>query len=105
MGIDVGAMLIYGLPYEDIHVIYLEQHPEEDIDFQDWIEELELVSASPYYDSSYSDRIFGVIVEQSGEYYCKTSLYKIDVAIQAAERDFEKLTGKYGKLYISPDVT
>ena len=35
MGIDTGAMLIYGLPYKEMYGAYesyIEQHPEEDID-------------------------------------------------------------------------
>ena len=109
MGIDTGAMLIYGLPYEEMYEAYesyIEQNPDKDIDFQDWIEECGFDSASPYYDSSYSDKIFGITIVHSGDYsYCETTFYEIDVDTQDAERDFVKLTGKCGNLYISPDVT
>ena len=106
MGIDVSAVLIYGLPYEEVREIYHTQHPEENVDFHGWVETNDFDSASPCYDSDYSDRVFGIKVVRAGYYsYSETSLYKIDVAIQDAERAFIRLTGKCGKLYISPDVT
>ena len=95
MGIDVSAVLIYGIPYEKMYEVYLKQHPEEGIGFHEWLEDNNFDSASPYFDSDDSDRVFGIIIAG----------YKIDVAIQDAERDFLQLTGKLGKLYISPNVT
>ena len=106
MGIDVSAVLIYGIPYEEMYEVYLKQHPEEGIGFHEWLEDNNFDSASPYFDSSYSDRVFGIIVDSAGYYsYAETSIDVINENLKQAIKDFSELTGKLGKLYISPDVT
>ncbi len=53
MGIDIGAKLIYGLPYSDL--------PGEILDeVNEMLEDGELEYASPYYDASRDEWIVGV---------------------------------------------
>lgn len=106
MGIDVSAVLIYGIPYEEMYEVYLKQHPEENIAFHEWVEANGFDSASPHFDSDYSDRVFGINIDSAGYYsYAETSIDVINESLKQAIKDFSELTGKLGKLYISPDLT
>lgn len=96
MGMSIDAMLIYGVPYEDI--------PEE---LQDQVDEMldygELDFASPYYDSPREDWIVGVTVDCYG--VCDDDLeWRVSMADDKVP---EVLVSDYIDLrfYVSPHVT
>ena len=96
MGIDTSAALIVGLPSEQLgdYTYYSEV-----------LEGLGLSTVSPHFDSDFSNWIIGITVAYSGDYdYCEV-MGGLDWNIEEAKREFLTLTGKHGKLYISPDIT
>ena len=73
MGIDIGAKLIYGLPYEDI--------PEEITEEVDeMLDDGSLDYASPYYDSPREEWIVGVEIRawKKGHYDLGYEISQID---------------------------
>ena len=96
MGINVSAVLIVGLPSEELgdYTYYSEV-----------LEGLGLSTFSPYFDSDFSDWIIGIDVAYSGDYCCSEVGDYLDRHIEEAKQEFFTLTGKHGKLFISPDIT
>lgn len=96
MGIDTSAALIVGLPSEELgdYTYYSEV-----------LEGLGLSTASPYFDSDFSDWIIGINVAYSGDYYYSEVGDRLSSDIEEAKRSFLTLTGKHGGLFISPDIT
>ena len=100
MGIDTSAVLIWGVPYEE-----LEYDEEEYDDFYEYTEELGFDYASPYYDSDYEQRIYGVWVAWSRDYSHFDITDEITLRIEEAKKAFKEKTGLEGRLYISPHIT
>jgi hypothetical protein len=103
MGIRTSAVLIVGLPHDEIIetpgiITALEVDGK---DFYEVCEDIGIYSASPYYDASEDDRIWGVVVEGEGE----VDIALLHQKILDAQETFERLTGAEGRLFVSPNVT
>jgi len=110
MGIDTSAMLILGLTAEELKASFTDEQREK-LDELGWYEYvgqdggLGLEDASPYYDSDYQDRVWGVTVACTGGYQARRVPPGLKDALDAAEKKFREATGLEGKLYLSPHVT
>ena len=92
MGMQIGAMLIYGASYEELSEI-------KDIDKMLDLGEIEY--ASPYYDASRDKWIVGV--ELPGETEGEAEMV---VAIREAKAEFERLTnGLPGRIIVALHIT
>lgn len=92
MGISTRAKLIYGANYDELSEL-------ETLD--EMLDDGELDSASPYYDSDRSGWIVGVSLpsEIAGE-------AEMIAFIRAAKTEFERLTdGAVGRIFAAADVT
>ena len=92
MGMQIGAMLIYGASYEELSEI-------KDIDKMLDLGEIEY--ASPYYDAPRDEWIVGIAVssEMDGE-------AKMTAAIREAKDEFERLTGGLpGRIIVALHIT
>ena len=96
MGIDIGAKLIYGLPYSDLPEEILEE-VNEMLDMGD------LDYASPYYDAHRSEWIVGVDVECYGVDIVELNNHMEDDVYRKIPEcfgDFDLVLG----LYVTPHV-
>ena len=109
MSIDTGAILIVGVDYETLNK-YSEYEEAmvagdyEPADMYDWVEELGLSSASPYYDSDYDSRVFGITVISTDWTYKEIAEELLVIYIANAHKRFTEATGLVGSLYISANV-
>lgn len=110
MGIDTSAMLLVGLTAEELKAGFTAERREK-LDELGWYEyvggdgELGLENASPYYDSDYQDRVWGVGVARTDDYQACRVPPGLKDALEAAEKKFREATGLEGKLYLSPHIT
>lgn len=99
MSTDVSAVLIYGLPYDELGIV---ESGDEDVYYQ--LEEYD--SAYPYFDAPFGEGIFGVVVCGTRD-FCSMKLPPIEQltdSIEIAKRKFKEKSGKEGRLYLSPHV-
>lgn len=97
MGVDYRAQLIYGLPSEEVSDLL--DDSGGDCAYYD----LGLDCVSPYYDSDTEDWIIGVTISKSRDYTpTELSLEELPAKLEAAKKKFFDVTGKEGKLYLSP---
>lgn len=89
MGMYYKAKLIVGLPHEEL---------EGDVD-EETMDELD--RASPYYDCDQDDMILGVEVASTNDYQHKEFVYD-QAKVDSAKLEFKELTGKEGRLFLSP---
>lgn len=96
MSVDTSAVLIFGLHYDLIpkDAPYLSDDPYD----------YGLQYASPYYDSSRDEWVYGIIISQVGEFSISVSAGVIAEGVKAAREKFKELTGLDGKLYLSTHV-
>jgi hypothetical protein len=94
MGIDIDSCLLVGLTYED-----LIDGLDEDIDTQEWLEDLGLDEASPYYDAPRKDCIYGVFAEA-----WDSTITEVKQSMEEASAEFTRITGKQGKVFQSQNV-
>ena len=93
MGIEYSARVIVGLPHADL---------EEFLGGFEDPYECGLYVVHPYYDADYSDCLFGVIVQNCGDFsYTPIDEYRWQEKVNNAHEKFTKLTGKKGILYLS----
>jgi len=96
MGIEFSAVLMVGLPYNDVAEV-------KGID--DMLHEGTIDYASPYYDAPLLEWCVGIRVAGSGDYsYSKIAPLDSDV-LEAAKCKFREMTGMEGKVYISVDAS
>lgn len=91
MGMYYKAKLVVGLPYGEL-VFDLE-------DEDDLLDELD--RASPYYDCDQDDMIFGVEIAATSDYSHQEFTYD-QAKVDSAKLEFKELTGKEGRLFLSP---
>jgi hypothetical protein len=92
MGVSTSAKLIFGAKYEELAELE---------NLNEMLDDSELSSASPWYDSDRDNWIVGVELpsELAGE-------AEMVAAIRAARIEFERLTGgMLGRIIVAPDVT
>jgi len=94
MGIDIDSRLMIGLAYDD-----LVEGLDEETDAYEWIEELGLDSASPYYDADMNACIYGISVNAWGN-----TIAEVIQGLNEAAEEFASLTGKQGKVFQSQHV-
>ena len=88
MGVEYSAKIVVGLPMYEF----------ED---RDQIEEFGLDVVAPYYDGD-SKGVAGIVVECSGDYSRKEiDVTKLAADIEAAKKEFFKITGRFGIAYLS----
>lgn len=96
MGIDTGSALVVGLPFYDV--------VDSDDEFYD-----EYCSAlsriSPWYDCDSDECLIGIVLYGEDFAYQEINETTLMQKITSAQHQFKKLTGKDGKLYVSPNVT
>lgn len=96
MGIDTGSALVVGLPFDDV------------VDCSDeYYEKYDgcLSLVSPWFDCDHDDTLLGIILYGKDFAYQEIDETTLMQKITAAQHQFKKLTGKDGKLYVSPNVT
>lgn len=101
MGIDSRAILIYGVPADEI------EYDEEEFDgLYEYVEAKELDYSSPHYDAGIDNGIIGVALVYS-DYYSASEVDHelLPDALEKAAKDFKERTGLDGKLYLSPHIT
>lgn len=97
MGVDYSAKLIYGLPSEEVPELL--DDSEGDYAYYD----LGLDRVSPYFDSDQDAWIIGVTIAKSRDYTpTEVNLEELPAKLEAAKKKFFEVTGKEGKLYLSP---
>lgn len=93
MGIEYSARIIVGLPHGELE------------EFLEGIEDpydAGLYICSPYYDASYEDSLFGVVVETCDDFgYTQINEHTWQEKVSKAHDQFYKLTGERGILYLS----
>ncbi|SFB74575.1 hypothetical protein SAMN05216344_102204 [Polaromonas sp. OV174] len=92
MGISTDAKLMFGVQYDELSEL-------ENLD--ELLDDGDLDSASPYYDSARDEWVVGIELpsEMAGEAEMLT-------AVREAKLKFEGLTnGATGRLIVSPDIT
>ena len=91
MGVDYKAVIFYGLPFDELDVE------------SDWLEEQieygEIEVCPPYFDAGRDDSLFGYFMVTGPDYGAVELSTVMDYAKEA--RDFEKLFGKQGRLFLS----
>ena len=91
MGIDYKAVIFYGLPFDELDVE------------SDWLEEQieygEIEVCPHYFDAGRDDSLFGYFIVIGPNYGALEISTVMDCAKEA--RDFEKLFGKQGRLFLS----
>jgi len=93
MGVEYSARIIVGLPHEDL---------EEFLEGVEDPYDVGLYTCSPYYDASYSDSLFGVVVEHCDDFgYSRINEQDWLKKVSEAHDQFYKLTGQRGILYLS----
>lgn len=98
MGIDTSAVLMVGLSSEEL---------AGGCDYYyEVLEEKGLSNISPYYDADYDSCNIGIVIESSPDYQSsevdeETLLSRIN----EAKEKFFTVTGKSGKLFISPCIS
>lgn len=90
MGVEYGAKLIVGLPYEEL------EHLGED-----FVDDLGLDYASPYFDADHECWIVGVDVEAIMYGAIEVDPTLVNGLTKKAAKEFTKKTGMVGKLYLS----
>lgn len=94
MSTSVSACLIVGMPVDELGW---------DLDFAALAG---METFQPYYDASMADSLVGMVVQCSPEYgyVAAPEKYKFDEAVSIVFAKFLALTGKVGKLYLTPKV-
>ena len=95
MGIDIGARIIVGLPYDQITSIDREALDE-------LIDNGDIDQASPYFDAPRDDCVFGIKVADSDYRVEEFSLD--DKTITEAKAAFKSKYGHEAKVYLSANV-
>lgn len=99
MGVDYSAKMIYGLPSEEVRELL--EYSDEDGDYAFYNKGLDRVS--PYYDSDPDSWVIGATIAFSYDYTpTEIDLNDIPEALEQAKKKFFEVTGKEGRLYISP---
>ena len=93
MSIDTSAVIIVGLPRDD-----LKDH-EKFVDFCDGT----LEQISPYYDG-YIHAILGVVVQSTDDYSANELVATLADDIEKAKVEFTSRTGRQGKVFLTPYV-
>lgn len=110
MGIDTGCMLIVGLPADELEA-GLSDELKQRIKGEGFYEvvsedgELKLSSASPYFDSSYDERLWGISLASEYWAYKEIDIATLPQKIVEAQAAFKAKTGLEGRLFVSPHVT
>lgn len=97
MGIDTGVRMIVGLDYESLGI-------DEELDFYEVIEEMDLYRVSPYYDAPQEDCYYGIQVAEEDWQAIELNVLTLPQDIAEASTKFYKATGKHGKLFVSAHV-
>ncbi len=93
MGVEYSARIIVGLPHEELEEFLQDVEDPYDVG---------LYVCSPYYDASYSDSLFGVLVEHCDDFsYTQINEQTWQEKVSKAHDQFYKLTGERGILYLS----
>ena len=91
MGVYYKAVIFYGLPFDELDVE------------SDWLEEQiddgEIEVCPRYFDADREDCLFGYFIVTGPDYGALEISTVMDCAKKA--RDFEKLFGKQGRLFLS----
>lgn len=95
MGIDIGARIIVGLPYDQITGIEREALDEQ-------IDNGDIDGASPYFDAPRDHCVYGIEVAESD--YLAEELSLSDEQINSAKQQFKDLYGQEPKVYLSANV-
>lgn len=94
MGIEYRAAIVVGLPKEEMEVVLEDVDDPYDIGLEHF---------SPYYDAPYRAGVFGIAVVETADYQEREiDPGKFGVDLRAAQHEFHRITGKAGKLYVTP---
>ena len=91
MGIDYKAVIFYGLPFDELDV--------ESDKLEEQIDDGEIEVCPRYFDAGREDSLFGYFMVTGPDYGAVELPTVMDYAKEA--RDFEKLFGKQGRLFLS----
>ena len=97
MGIDIGCVLIVGVPADELVM-------NDDEDLYDFVHRNDLDYSSPWYDSGVDSGVIGRVVAGSDD-YTKVDLTTLNDDITAAMNEIKNLTGLQPALYLSNHVT
>ena len=91
MGIDYKAVIFYGLPFDELDV--------ENDKLEEQIDDGEIEVCPCYFNADREDCLFGYFMVTGPDYGAVELSTVMDYAKEA--RDFEKLFGKQGRLFLS----
>ena len=91
MGIDYKAVIFYGLPFDELDV--------ENDKLEEQIDDGEIEVCPCYFNADREDCLFGYFMVTGHDYGAVELSTVMDYAKEA--RDFEKLFGKQGRLFLS----
>ena len=91
MGVDYKAVIFYGLPFDELDV--------ESDKLEEQIDDGEIEVCPCYFDAGREGCLFGYFMVTGPDYGAVELSTVMDYAKEA--RDFEKLFGKQGRLFLS----
>lgn len=91
MGVDYKAVIFYGLPFDELDV--------ESDKLEEQIDDGEIEVCPCYFDAGREGCLFGYFMATGPDYGAVELSTVMDYAKEA--RDFEKLFGKQGRLFLS----
>lgn len=94
MGIDTGAVIIVGLPYDQFNMA------QDELD--ELIDNGDIDSASPYFDADRDDCVYGIRVAKSD--YRAEEFTLNDNLINSAKQSFKDTYGQEPKVYLSANI-
>lgn len=95
MGVEYRAAIVVGLPKEELEDL-LDEYDDPSGDSG-------LEHFPPYYDADYSEGVWGISVVETPDYTEREiDTGEFGVKLRAAQHKFHALTGKAGKLYVTP---
>lgn len=99
MGMDISSMTIVGLPYDEFKEKYSKGDDDLEEKFEEMVNDGELDSCSPSYDSSPEDWYVGISISD-----CGISVSDFIKEVEKANKEFIELFGFEPNVYSSPHV-
>jgi len=107
MSVNTRAVIVVGYKYDEIHELYTKWGESTDAGnchFYEWCEDNKLEIISPYYDASYNDCLFGIMLFSTDDsqfgYLNVDQLPIIDV-----EQELIDKFGEAPSVFLSPHVS
>lgn len=106
MGVDARAVIVVGYTYDEICEVFYKWEESTEVGyghFYEWCEDNNLEIFSPYYDASYNDCLFGIMLFSTGDsQFGILNVGQLDI-IDAEQELIDKF-GEAPSVFLSPHV-